>query len=1437
MELTLKQEETKTEICVICDGQPSHTFDLNMLFPDDQMSQLKSLDDPRAYGQTIYHALFPDGSFAHRVLDSSPKEAVILLVASNKRLDAIPWEYVYGPDGFLVEDYCFVRGLPAYQRIGPPQSENDLHIIAVPSNPLDEGSNTLSIDSEWERLKETIAQAPFHIILERARPPTLEQLRCLVANQRNRVVHFMGHGSQSESGAVLDFENDDGSIDAVTAQSFIRCIRGTVFLVVLNSCVSASTNLADFSNLAAALVRQKIPYALGMRFNIPDDISHAFSRVFFNELARGSLVEKALLQARITLAQNKGSPSHVGIPVLYTSLHQPALGFTLKEGQSKVIDHRPRLDVTQLTPAEGGFQGRIDALKKIGQLLTGDERARLVTIHGVGGQGKTVLAREAVERFAYAWPGGVCAIKLEPLPAREEFVSNLASFLQIDPRDLTDPNQREKQVLDRLQQRRTLIVLDNAETLDEAVKANDQDALYLAQFIRQQLPRSVTLLVTSRYYLGWPGETNKTCLELKGLRPKEGIALFLQRPPDKIDREVPDWVKDQALALHKELEGHPYCLRLLAGRLDPGYKNISNIIADYRAMLQKIEDMYELRDSPHRSLYACIGTSVQPLDAQIKTLLSWLRIFSAPFSAEKAAGVSGSENTQISQQLQILWQRSLLEYEKHYHMHPVVRLYVEHTMVEAFPLTDSLRQRFGMVHARLAERIFAELDSNAGMVADAREGGEDFQKSIEWVDEEVKAAYLLYWGWIQATLGNLKQGIELTKQIFDNLPTQDTMVEKQAINNLAIMYQHSGKPQKAIEFLQRHSLPARMRDPGYKAAVLSNMAESYHQMRQLERAKELYEEALPILQKRGDRAGEAKVLNNLAGVYQHSGQRERALELYKQALILRDQAGDQRGETRTRNNMALLYQDLGQPERSLELLEQVSHKREEMGDRAGEAITLVNKATAHYNLGHYKEALDELNQAQPILHEVGNLADEANAFGFIGQVYSKHGQLDDALKEGYEKALTILRDIRDFLGEAKILSNMAKSYSRYGQNQRALEHLQQALQVLQKVDDRKMKATILSNIGNVCSRIEQPEKALEYLEQALPLCREVNDRKGEAMTLGSMGVAYQKMGRPSLALERYQQALTIQQEENDQVEQALLLNNIAEIYKAMGQAQQAMKRWEQVLSLQQELKNQREEAATLDCMGWFYHHMKQPEQGLKRLQRALDLYRELKDRSGEATTLNNIGVLYRDYGQLDLALEHYQQALSISQEEEDCRSEATSLNNMANIYLDLRQPEQAVDLLEQALPLLREAGDRYGETSALHNLAGAYNALGKPEQAVEHYQQALSIWQKLGNHAGEANTLNNLAVAYQALGQSKQSLDALEQALPLWREEKDRVGEATTLKNIGWVYQQTGQLEQALKQYEKALPILEELSDRSEQYILLRANIALVSQEIHRRRK
>ena len=109
---------------------------------------------------------------------------------------------------------------------------------------------------------------------------------------------------------------------------------------------------------------------LGMRLSIPDEDARALSRIFYSELASGSPVEEALRLVSLTLAKSERLWV-IGVPVLYTALSIPVVGFSAIPGTQAIEEHQLRIEMSALPRAEGGFQGRYDELKKLGSWLTG----------------------------------------------------------------------------------------------------------------------------------------------------------------------------------------------------------------------------------------------------------------------------------------------------------------------------------------------------------------------------------------------------------------------------------------------------------------------------------------------------------------------------------------------------------------------------------------------------------------------------------------------------------------------------------------------------------------------------------------------------------------------------------------------------------------------------------------------------------------------------------------------------------------------------------------------------------------------------------------------------------------------------------------------------------------------------------------------------------
>lgn len=1375
MEIVLVRQTT-TQIHVLCNNHPSHTFNLRSLV-SDAYKDMQLIDSTLiAYGKAIYNALFPPNTQSQRLLACLPER--ILLVTTDDELDSIGWEYAYGPEGFLALEYPFVRGLPADQRIPPPTLDAGLHIVAIPSNPLHSQLPPLQIENEWIRLKETVEDVPCAWTLERTFPATLEQVRRLVIGHRNCIIHFMGHGGVQKTGAALYFEKDNGDLDIVDAKRFIQRVHNNAFLILLNACVSAIPGTTTFDNLALTLAKQKIPYTLGMRWNIQDTDARLFSKIFYDNLARGTSVEEALFQARLALVEQSPCQWVIGVPILYTSLATPAPGFVSIEGSPFIEEHQPKIEINALPLVEGTFQGRIEDLKWLGRYLAGDSRKRIVTIHGGGGQGKTALARKAVERFAYAWPGGIWGFSLEHLCDKATFVTSLARFLEIATQEIFDIQVAEHSILTCLSHQRTLIVIDNMETLLENLSQNNPQAIELAQFIKK-LPNSyVSLLVTSRSHLQWPGETLH---EIEGLLPEEGARLFIQHAPQRAS----EISLDQAIKLSEYLGGHPLGIRLLAGAFNEIDLSLHAFLVEHEKRLLETEDLYVAIEHRHRTIKACLETNVYYLDEKSRALLDGLRVFSAPFRAETVVAVfdPDSDDTEsapsaIRHSLHLLWQRGLLlrqvitarsEVLCFYSLLHVMRPYLEYIVGHVYE-QELLHQRLSTEYSHLVKLLHLALDKNSTAVIIALQSWDDIDQAGEYLQGVEQGRYLFHWAWIVHRLGNPPQALKLLEQAIEIVQGQDQKLELQLYNNIAMVYQATGQlPQALVFFEQALPIMQATDDQEGKAATLNNMATVYQAQGNVQKALELYEQSLSLVLARGDIGKQAATSNNIARLYQMTGRPQEALQLLNNLLPLVRSHKNYRVEAIILNSIAIVYQGLGQFQEAIRFYQEALPIRKEMGDRAGEATTLAGVALIYQDMGQPQRALTLLEEALPIFRATGNRASEVATLNDIAVVYRHIGQLQKALQI-FQEVLPLRRELGDRAGEATTLHNIAETYLNTGFPQEALGLSEKALIIRREIGDRAGEADTLSSMALGYHRIGRLSDSTALYEEALLIMKAVGHRRGEVTTLHNLATLYTETGRLQDALSLFNKILLMCQEMGDLGGEATTLTNIAGVYLAMGHIQQALKLYIQALAIHRETENCAFEAETLNAIALIYETLQFPQEALLFFEQALPLARSMSNRQLEGTILGNLAALYQHLKQYQQALELYGQALTIHREIHDHIGQARLLGNLAALRESIGQTHQALELLEQALPITREVGSRANEAGILSSMAALYQTLRQPQKSLRLLEQALVIRREIGDDLGEATVLENMAVLYHSLKRFQEAIIQMEQAITLLKE-------------------------------------------------------------------
>lgn len=353
--------------------------------------------------------------------------------------------------------------------------------------------------------------------------------------------------------------------------------------------------------------------------------------------------------------------------------------------------------------------------------------ARLVTLVGTGGVGKTRLALQVADEARPGFPDGAWFIDLAPLTDPGLVTQSVASVLGL--RDDAAPS-LEVALTDYLKPRTALIVLDNCEHLTDAC------ALLVGRLLAHA--RHVRVLATSRHLLGLMGERVWRVPSLPAPVPEDlpedageaartvsaspAARLFAERAMAVDSRFAigPGNARTVAQLCYR-LDGIPLAIELAAARVR---------VLSVEEIAGRLDDRFRLLTSGSKTvlprqqtLHALIDWSYNLLDLGERTLLTRLSVFLGGCTLEAAEAVCSGETLEAFEILDLLTalaDKSLVFVDRDADGHSRYRLLenVRTFAAERLPAaeTEAIRLRHAEWFASLVQRAEPRLRSGEQMV-------------------------------------------------------------------------------------------------------------------------------------------------------------------------------------------------------------------------------------------------------------------------------------------------------------------------------------------------------------------------------------------------------------------------------------------------------------------------------------------------------------------------------------------------------------------------------------------------------------------------------------------------------------------------------------------------------------------------------------------------
>lgn len=1011
----------------------------------------------RTWGEQVFTTLFsgPARDLYTKAVASGHHLLTLKFVSNDPRVLSWPWERLSDPNTVpLGHASKIVRRLHDVADPGPisPDLPTDrVNILLVIARP---DANDIAYRSSARSVVDLIRSEKLPAAVTVLRPPTFAQLRTHLDEHPNyyHLLHFDGHGGyfQDKGDAVKEgrllFESVDGGHDLVSASQLASLLREYGLpLVLLDACKGATISEGGgsaFASVAGGLIKAGVRGVTAMAYSVYVSATEQFIPAFYQTLFKTGNPAEAVRKGRQQMLAEKSRVCARGtfpledwvVPILY---EQEVFTLTFAKTGNSAAESKPDLlpDEARDTENPYGFIGRDSAILALERAMLAKPAA--ILIHGLGGVGKTTLARGFLQWLdeTNGLGHGCLWIRFSSEVRTAEYVFNrmldpFAKSLRVEPALLT-MDQKVDVLAKVLRENKFLIVWDNFEAVAGLPEAgvqpamNEEDRAHLVALVKKLRGGATKILITSRSPETWISQEHRRKIELGGLEGEERWQFCNRILGDlgiKVDRE-----SDAFQKLMDALHGHPLLMRAVLPQLEkPAVRpeHLTQAINNNLASLHGVEEALA-------TVYATLEVIVEGLPSETRELLVPIayheRFVDADYLevmtkvAEKVV-----PRTTIDVLTTTLARAGLLtdHGQNQFELHPALTGYLRGRFVgNVSEAEQSIWARaFVTVFAHLADQLAPKgLHEQRGFIAFHLPNLVSALERNETLDGpyDKRASLLQCLGAVHLNTRNFGAATRYFEKLAEhNRERLKEVGEAGAYHQLGMV---------ALE--QRNSDVA---EAWYRKSLKINerlgnephVAITYHQLgiveqkrRDFDTAEEWYRKSVEICERIGNEAGAASTYHHLGQVAEERRDFDAAEGWHRKSLEIKERLGNEHGASTSYHELGFVAQERRDFDSAEGWYRKALEIQKRIGDEPGAAGT-------HHQLGALEHARKDFaaaerwyRQSVEINERIGNEKDVADTYHQLGIVAAERRNVDAAYG-WYGKSLAIAERLRDEHGAA-----------------------------------------------------------------------------------------------------------------------------------------------------------------------------------------------------------------------------------------------------------------------------------------------------------------------------------------------------------------------------------------------------------------------------------
>jgi predicted ATPase/transcriptional regulator with XRE-family HTH domain len=799
--------------------------------------------------------------------------------------------------------------------------------------------------------------------------------------------------------------------------------------------------------------------------------------------------------------------------------------------------------------------GRAREVEVVSNLLRQTD-ARLVTLTGPGGTGKTRLAIQIGKSLLAHFSGGIFLVSLAPITDPALVPSAIARALGVRE---AGSRTLEDTLKDVLRDRHILLILDNFEQVTPAA-SHIGDLLEAAPDLKVLVTSRALLRLYGEYEfvvppLALPDRTPGALLSTSDMLKFPAVTLFVQRArAAKASFELTPANAPAVAEICARLDGLPLAMELAAARvklfsphamlsrlgsrltlLTGGARNLD---PRHQTLRSAIDWSYNLLDPDEQALFASIsvfsgGCTLQAVEA----ICSNLEFRIANFEFDRAENKIRNSQSEIPNPFDLLTSlldKSMLRQEEdesgepRFLMLETIREYASEQLVLG-GVEKALRQQHALYYLEFAEAVDVGLrgPEQLAWLARAEREHDNLRAALGWSLEngqvEIAArlgiSLWLFW-YAHGHLSEGRRWLSLALDMLSRTPAQDNMyagLRARLLYSAGMLASYQGDFTASLaHFEESLTLGKELGSNTHVAYARSGQGWVMQCQADYEQSRVILEEALAGLRAIGDKWTCAQVLNILGFIAQMHGDGQDARALYSESLALYQELGSRWGSRGPLTNLGWVTQLLGDYRRGAEYYVQSLEIAREIGDKWGTGEVLHRLGQTEFYTGNYSEAAPPLEEALSLFKELGDKYGIAWALHMLGQVKLSLDAPDSA--EAYQaESLTLFQELGEKFGTAWSMRGLGQVALYRGDVDTATSHLTQSLDMAREQNERLGIILALNGLAQLALKSGDHERADAMLRECVALAQQSEMKRRIAMTLTGLAAIASVMGRPEQA--------------------------------------------------------------------------------------------------------------------------------------------------------------------------------------------------------------------------------------------------------------------------------------------------------------------------------